>query len=90
MSRTDKLLKRLKSRPKDFTYDEAKTLLEALGFTEFTKGRTSGSRTAFMRSTDKKTFYLHRPHPQNVLKMCIVNSLIEFIDEISTEKRDKK
>ena len=82
MSKNDKLQKRLFDRPKDFTYNEAKSLLESYGFIEKTKGKTSGSRTAFIRPSDKKTFYLHRPHPQNELKMYVVNSLIEFIEEI--------
>ena len=32
MSRKEKLLKKIQSKPKDFTYEEAKTLLLQLGF----------------------------------------------------------
>ena len=38
MSRREKPLKRLMKRPKDFTYEEAKTLLLQLGFEERNKG----------------------------------------------------
>ena len=34
MSELEKLKERLKSLPKDFTYDEAKSLLNKLGFEE--------------------------------------------------------
>lgn len=40
MSKKDKILKRLKSKPTDFTYDEIKTLLNYLGFIENNKGKT--------------------------------------------------
>lgn len=82
MSKIDKLKERLFERPKDFTYDEAKKLLESYGFDENTKGKTSGSRVAFIRHRDKKTFYLHRPHPKKVLKTYVIEQLIEFIREI--------
>jgi hypothetical protein len=47
MSRKDKLLEKLKSKPKDFTYDELRKVLKSLGFELDDKGRTSGSRVAF-------------------------------------------
>ena len=40
MSKKDKLIQRLKSKPKDFTYDELKTLLNYLEFVEHSKGTT--------------------------------------------------
>ena len=48
MSKKEKLINRLKTKPKDFTYNEAKTLLESVGFTESNKGKTSGSRVVFI------------------------------------------
>ena len=44
MSRLEKEIDRLKSKPKDYTYDEAKSLLNKLGIFENNKGRTLGSR----------------------------------------------
>lgn len=37
MSKKEKLLQRLKSKPKDFTYNEAKTILNKFGFVEDNK-----------------------------------------------------
>ena len=90
MSKKDKLYQRLKSRPSDFSYDEAKRLLASYGFEENTKGKTSGSRVSFIRPKDKTIFYLHKPHPKNVLKMYIIDELIEFIDNLlNIDEEDK-
>ncbi len=48
MSKKEKLLERLKAKPKDFTYDELKTLLNYLGFNEYNKEKTSGSAVKFV------------------------------------------
>ena len=47
MGQKEKLILRLKGRPKDFTFDEAETLLKYLGYQRSDKGRTSGSRVMF-------------------------------------------
>ena len=81
MSKKDKLLKRLKSKPLDFTYDELKTLLNYLGFYENNKGRTSGSRVEFIREGHKK-IQLHKPHPRNVLKPYQIEILLNELEEL--------
>ena len=43
MGQKDKLIKRLKSHPKDFTFDEAETLLKYLSYSRSDNGKTSGS-----------------------------------------------
>lgn len=79
MSRKEKLLKRLMSKPKDFTYDEARTLLIQLGFEENNKGKTSGSRVGFKKDVNTKII-LHKPHPGNVLKKYQIESLLEDLN----------
>lgn len=79
MSRKEKLLKRLKSRPKDFTYDEARILLLQLGFEENNKGKTSGSRVVFKKDKNTK-IQLHKPHPEKVLKRYQIESLLEDLN----------
>ena len=65
MSRLEKEIERLKSKPKDYTYDEAKSLLNKLGFYEKNKGRTSGSRVEFMDSYGRKKYFTN--HIQTIL-----------------------
>ncbi len=82
MSKIDKLINRLKQKPKDFTYDEAKKLLENLGFYEENKGKTSGSRVSFINDELNEKIDLHKPHPNNELKMYVVKNLLEKLYEI--------
>lgn len=75
MSKIEKEIQRLKSKPKNYTYDEAKSLLNKLGFSEYNKGKTSGSRVRFINEKDNK-IELHTPHPKNTLKAYQVNEII--------------
>lgn len=82
MSQLEKALARIKSCPKDYTYDEARALLERLGFVEDNKGRTSGSRVRFYRDADKKVILLHKPHPQSEMKSYAVRELKIFLENL--------
>lgn len=79
MSKSEKAKDRIKSKPKDYTYTEAKKLLSQLGFEEFQKGKTSGSRVKFYREKDQKVILLHKPHPDDVMKPGAVRDLVEFL-----------
>lgn len=59
MSKLGKAKERILTKPKDYTYTEAKYLLNQLGFEEYTKGKTSGSRVKFYRKKDQKIILLH-------------------------------
>ena len=80
MSRLEKEIERLKSKPKDYTYDEVKKLLNKLGFYENNKGRTSGSKVEFLNYNGKK-IELHKPHPSNVLKVYQINLILKSLKE---------
>lgn len=80
MSKKEKLLEKLKSKPKDFTYEELKVLLNYLGFIENNKGKTSGSRVVFLNANDVK-IVLHKPHPRNILKPYQIKDVIEVLEK---------
>ena len=82
MTKREKLIERLLQRPSNFEYDEARTLLSRLGYSEETGGRTSGSRMAFVNNETKHIIRLHKPHPGNTLKKYQVEQLI---DELSKQ-----
>lgn len=82
MSKKDKLLKRLKSKPLDFTYDELKTLLNYLGFDEDNKGKTSGSRVMFFDVNSNEVIRLHKLHPNNILKEYQLKQIIITLRKI--------
>jgi hypothetical protein len=82
MSQFDKLLERFSRKPEDFTYDELRGLLKGLGYDEDSKGKTSGSRVAFVNTKTKHIFRLHKPHPSNILKGYQVS---EIWDELKAQ-----
>lgn len=81
MSKFEKDIKRLKSNPKDFTYDEAKRILNKCGFIEYNKGRTSGSRVKFIHKNDI-VIEFHKPHPNKILKPYQIDIIINVLKEM--------
>ena len=81
MSQKQKILSHLKSNPKDFTFDEAESLLKTLGYKRLNKGKTSGAYSfgsydsmpyILLNYTDTlKDVFTITPHP-----VCLSNSLI--------------
>ena len=80
ISKLEKEIERLKSKPKDYTYEEAKTLLNKLGFYENNKGRTSGSRVEFCNDKIQK-IEIHKPHPSNILKPYQIKIILDNLKE---------
>jgi len=79
LSKKDKLLERLKSRQKDFTFDELITLLGNFGYYAANSGKTGGSRIAFTNGDDY--LRLHKPHPRNILKPYQIDHVITSLKE---------
>lgn len=79
MGKKEKLIARLKSIPKDFTFEEMETLLSALGFEKSNKGKTSGSRVKFMK--DDIPIILHKPHPRKELLEYQIKQILEILEE---------
>lgn len=77
MSKQEKLAKRLKGKPTDFTYADLHTLLSGMGYLEDSKGKTSGSRVSFINEKTKHIIGLHKPHPGNILKCYQVNIIVD-------------
>ena len=80
MTRKEKLLRRFLSKPKDFTWEELVTLLSSLGFLEEKAGKTGGSRRRFGSETGV-IISLHKPHPQNILKMYQMEQVREILEQ---------
>lgn len=81
MSQLDKAKERLLLRPKDYTYSEARYLLKKIGFVEFNKGKTSGSRVKFYRASDQRLLLLHKPHPGDVMSNGAIDDLADRLEE---------
>ncbi len=80
MGQKEKLIKKLQSRPKNFTFDDAEALLRYFSYTRSNKGRTSGSRVMFV-SEEYAPILLHKPHPRKELLEYQVKQLIEVLEK---------
>lgn len=80
MSRNQKLVWRLLSIPKDFTWEELVKLLAMFGYAELKKGKTGGSRRKFA-DEKKNIIILHKPHPGNILKEYAIKQVIDQLKE---------
>jgi len=81
MSKKEKQITRLLSKPKDFTFDELATLLSTLGYKKDNKGKTSGSRVAFVSQRTADVIRLDKPHPRNILKSYLIIYVINKLKE---------
>jgi len=80
LSKKDKLIQRLLSRPSDFTFNETATLLAHFGYSISRAGKTGGSRVTF--ANDEGDYIrLHKPHPRNILKQYQVDDIITTLSE---------
>lgn len=80
MGQKEKLISKLKSNPKDFTFDEAETLLGYFSYGRSNKGRTSGSRIMFVSAEDP-SILLHKPHPRKELLAYQVKQLVTMLEQ---------
>lgn len=78
MSQIEKLIQRLKNKPKDFTYDELKKVLNYYEYKEYNKGKSSGSRVQFVDDCGLK-YEIHKPHPSNCLKPYQIDDLLNYL-----------
>ena len=80
MGQKEKLIVRLLSRPKDFTFLDLETLLGYFAYKRNDKGRTSGSRVMF--TNDKyASIMLHKPHQRKELLDYQVKQVIDVLKQ---------
>lgn len=76
MDQHEKLLQRLRSRPRDFRWEQLRTLLRGFGYKE-EKG--AGSRRRFFNPNTGVTLSLHEPHPRKELKSYQVKAILDHL-----------
>jgi len=79
MGTKEKLIERLKTLPKDFTFNEMQTALESLGFVVAKTGKTGGSRVKFKRGNIP--IFLHKPHPRKELLEYQIKQILEILEK---------
>jgi hypothetical protein len=76
MSKIKKLINKLQSKPKDFSFGELGKILRHFGYKEYKSGKTTGSRRAFVNSSTKYIIRIHKPHPGNILKSYQIDYIV--------------
>ena len=80
MGQKEKLIEQLKSKPKDFTFNDAETLLGYFDYKRSNKGKTSGSRVMFV-SDNHPPIMLHKPHPRKELLAYQIKQFIDILEQ---------
>ncbi len=80
LGQKEKLILKLKAKPKTFTFNDAETLLKYFSYNRSNKGKTSGSRIIFV-SDEHRPILLHKPHPRKELLEYQIKQLIEILEE---------
>ena len=81
MGQKDKLLNRLCSHPKDFSFDEVEKLLSYYGYHRINKGKTSGSRIAYISDRHYRPILMHKPHGRKDLLDYQVKQLVDHLKQ---------
>ena len=81
MGQKEKLIAKLKSNPKTFTFDDAEALLGFFSYYKSNKGKTSGSRVMFISEQYRTKILLHKPHPRKELLEYQVKQLIRHLEQ---------
>lgn len=80
MSQKEKLIQKLKSKPRNFTFDDAEALLGYFTYSRSNKGKTSGSRVMFV-SNQYPPILLHKPHPRKEFLEYQIKQLISALKQ---------
>ena len=78
MTKREKLVQRLLTKPADFTWAELKSLLERAGYALAVGGKSGGSGVKFVHH-EHPPIILHKPHPTPILKRYQLDQIIEFL-----------
>ena len=80
MGQKEKLIEKLKAKPKTFTFEDAERLLGFFNYVRSDKGKTSGSRVKFT-SGSHPPILPHKPHPRKELLEYQIKQLIETLEQ---------
>ena len=89
MNKKDKLVKRFRNLPRDFTFEEMTALFKQCGFDLSNKGATSGSRVVFIHEQDGNSYIMHKPHPSNIIKGYVMRQVYTYL-EVNGYLNDKE
>lgn len=80
MAKIEKLVEKLLSNPKDYTWEELIKVLSFFGYRELKGGKTGGSRRKFA-DANNNIISLHKPHPKNILKEYHIKDVVDHLKD---------
>ncbi|OGT43653.1 MAG: hexulose-6-phosphate synthase [Gammaproteobacteria bacterium RIFCSPHIGHO2_12_FULL_40_19] len=80
MTKREKILDRLLSKPTDFTWVELTKVLNGFGYSQISAGKTGGSRVRFVHA-NYPPIILHKPHPKPILKRYQLEGIIDLLKQ---------
>ena len=81
MGRIEKKIERLKSKPRDFTWKELKSVMSHFDYQELKHGKTGGSRVKFFNKDQNSLIVLHRPHNPETLRGYQIDLVLTKLSE---------
>lgn len=78
MTKRNKSVARLITKPADFAWGELLHVMDLFGYQMKTTG---GSGRKFIKPHTAKSFMVHEPHPQKLLKAYQVREVIAFLKQ---------
>ena len=78
MSKLQKAIDRILSKPSDYAWVELAFLMKAFGYELKTSG---GSARKFIHPETRATLFMHQPHPAKILKAYQVREAINFLKQ---------
>ena len=78
MSKFQKALVRIQTKPTDFTWKELQTILFHFGYEEMKGG---GSRRKFIHAESKAVISLHEPHPAPSMKRYVLDIVLDHLKQ---------
>ena len=79
MSKKEKLIQKLQGKG-SFNINDLDTLLGLLGYSKFSKGKTSGSALKY-RCEGRNSIYIHKPHPGNEIKEYQRKQIVDVLEQ---------
>ncbi|WP_010195960.1 HicA protein [Psychrobacter sp. PAMC 21119] len=79
MSKSEKLVKRFKTVPSDFTWNEFVKIMSLHGY--LVSNAKGGSGRKFVNKSASLSMVFHEPHPEKVMKRCYIREVIQHFND---------
>ena len=79
MNKKEKLVKRFRTLPKDFTFEEVEALFWWLWFHVGEQRFHVRLTRKVLNKKDQNTYIMHKPHPNNIIKGYMLRDILNYL-----------